>query len=240
MTRVSEPLTSETPEVERKVAPEPASAAPTVGRRRWIQAAAGVLGGSAATLLVRSRLTPPAAQSSAPEGATAAPVPELDATSQGAPEPAPAPLFSRVQAALVEVLAEHVLPEGDRPGATSAGVPAYIEDIVREVYDEPERQAFLHGIDALDAEARARHGRAFVECDAVEREALLALGLERCAPSFDTGEPWCFFQAFRALTIEGFCQSRLGATRVLQYEAVPGEYRGCVPSSEVGRAWATS
>ncbi|XXX76194.1 gluconate 2-dehydrogenase subunit 3 family protein [Sorangium sp. So ce134] len=199
-----------------------------VSRRRWIMAASAVLGGSVAVALAgRSMLSQPSPAASAPS-----------------PPPARAPrfqakLFSPEQALLVEDLAEHILPETDSPGALSAGVPAYIEDIVLEVYDEPERRAFLQALDATGAEARAAYGRAFHECRADEREALVARGLEGCAPSFDTGEPWCFFQAFRALCIEGFCQSLPGATRALQYESVPGEYHGCVPLAEVGRAWAT-
>ncbi len=48
-----------------------------------------------------------------------------------------------------------------------------------------------------------------------------------------------FAEQLRGLAITGFCNSRLGATRVLHYEAVPGDYRGCVPLEQIGRAWAT-
>jgi hypothetical protein len=201
-----------------------------VSRRRWILAASAVLGGSVAVALAgRAMLSQRSPAASAPSPAPSPPrVPRFQAK-----------LFSLEQALLVEDLAEHILPETDSPGALSAGVPAYIEDIVLEVYDEPERRAFLQALDATGAEARAAYGRAFDECRADEREALVARGLKSCAPSFDTGEPWCFFQAFRALCIEGFCQSLPGATRALQYESVPGAYHGCVPLAEVGRAWAT-
>jgi hypothetical protein len=199
-----------------------------VSRRRIIQAAAGVLGGSVAVVALAGREREPAEPGSA--GAEpAARVPRF--TSQ---------IFSLEQALFVEDLADQILPESDSPGAISAGVPAYIEDIVREVNDEPERQQFLQGIDTANAEARAAYGRPFHECSAIERDVLVARWLERSEPSLEDNDPWCFFQAFRALTVEGFCQSRLGATRVLQYESVPGEYRGCVPLTEVGRAWATS
>jgi hypothetical protein len=43
----------------------------------------------------------------------------------------------------------------------------------------------------------------------------------------------------KELTMLGFFTSEPGATQVLQYEAVPGAYKGCVPLSEVGRTWAT-
>jgi len=204
------------------------SSGPAVSRRRLIQAAAGVVGGSVAAVALGARVRSPA--SSAPEAAPAAArVPRFSSQ-----------LFSLEQALFVEDLAEHIIPETDSPGATSAGVPAYIEDIVREVNDEPERQQFLRGIDAANAEARASCGRPFHECSSAEREVLVARWLERSEPSLETNDPWDFFQAFRMLAVEGFCQSRFGATRVLQYEGVPGEYRGCVPLAEVGRAWATS
>ena len=44
----------------------------------------------------------------------------------------------------------------------------------------------------------------------------------------------------KELTLLGFFTSEPGATQVLQYEAVPGAYHGCVPLAEVGRTWATS
>jgi hypothetical protein len=39
----------------------------------------------------------------------------------------------------------------------------------------------------------------------------------------------------------GYFTSEVGATKVLQYEAVPGAYKGCIPLKEAGqgRTWAT-
>ena len=123
-----------------------------VSRRRLIQVAAGVVGGSVAAVALGERLRPSA--SSVPEASVATARLPLFSSQ----------LFSLEQALFVEDLAEHIIPETDSPGATSAGVPAYIEDIVREVNDEPERQLFLSGIDRANAEARASYGRPFHEC----------------------------------------------------------------------------
>ncbi len=49
-----------------------------------------------------------------------------------------------------------------------------------------------------------------------------------------------FFLTTKELTVSGFFTSQIGAEQVLQYEAVPGAFHGCVPLSEVGKAWATS
>jgi hypothetical protein len=43
----------------------------------------------------------------------------------------------------------------------------------------------------------------------------------------------------KELTLLGFFTSEPGATEVLQYNQVPGPYKGCVPLTEVGKQWAT-
>jgi hypothetical protein len=50
-----------------------------------------------------------------------------------------------------------------------------------------------------------------------------------------------FILMTKELTMLGFFTSQPGATQVLQYEAVPGSYKGCIPLSEAGqgRTWAT-
>jgi hypothetical protein len=48
-----------------------------------------------------------------------------------------------------------------------------------------------------------------------------------------------FIVELKELTLLGFFTSEPGATKVLQYNQVPGPYKGCVPVGEVGRTWAT-
>jgi hypothetical protein len=43
----------------------------------------------------------------------------------------------------------------------------------------------------------------------------------------------------KELTLLGFFTSEPGATQVLQYNQVPGPFKGCVPLTEVGKQWAT-
>jgi gluconate 2-dehydrogenase gamma chain len=48
-----------------------------------------------------------------------------------------------------------------------------------------------------------------------------------------------FIVELKELTLLGFFTSEPGATKVLQYNQVPGPYKGCVPLAEVGKTWAT-
>jgi hypothetical protein len=155
-------------------------------------------------------------------------------------------LFSTEQALTVEDVAEQLIPETNTPGARSAGVPALIESLVEHVFDEPGRRDFLAGIAELNAAARQAHGRAFPDCTPAEQKALLetlAAGVaERLVAnraSHDDLDPLShFWLSMRELTINGFVNSRLGATRVLSYEPTPGEHQGCVPLESAGKTWA--
>lgn len=48
-----------------------------------------------------------------------------------------------------------------------------------------------------------------------------------------------FILAVKEMTVTGFFTSQVGCEQVLQYQAVPGAYHGCVPLAEVGKTWAT-
>jgi len=48
-----------------------------------------------------------------------------------------------------------------------------------------------------------------------------------------------FILMVKELTVVGFFTSQPGCEQVLQYQAVPGAYHGCVPLAEVGKTWAT-
>jgi gluconate 2-dehydrogenase gamma chain len=162
-----------------------------------------------------------------------------------APEPPRVPrfaprLFRLEQALLVEDLSEHILPATDTPGALAAGVPQFIEEMLAEVYSDAERAAFLAGVDELDEAAQRAFQQPFFRCSAAQQAELVQalLARTRAELALDS-ERVTFLTSFRELCIHGYCRSQPGATRLLDYQAVPGRYRGCVPLEPGGRAWAT-
>jgi Gluconate 2-dehydrogenase subunit 3 len=211
-----------------------------IGRRRALEALAAlpVTGG----LL---DCTPPRGQ---PESAQA----DAPAT-RGADAPERRPgwepgFFSLEQALSVEDVAEQLIPETDTPGARRAGVAELIESLVRDVFEEQERGAFLAGIEALDTLARTATGRAFPACTPEEQQGVLEkLAAATLAQQSKAGgehgssalEPAArFWLRMRDLTISGFAQSKLGATLAFAYDPEPGEYQGCVPLESAGKTWA--
>lgn len=158
--------------------------------------------------------------------------------------------FNEDQARLVSALAETILPRTDTPGAIDAGVPGFIDDMVATVYTPAQQKNFIDGLAALEAQSKSEMGSDFVDASPTEQLAFVNKTNNELltANKASQSEGWWaagtsttkpFFLEIKELTILGFFTSEPGATQVLQYKQVPGPFKGCVPLSEVGKAWAT-
>jgi len=158
--------------------------------------------------------------------------------------------FSENQALLISELSEIIIPKTSTPGAIDAGVPGFIDQIIRETYTKEQQENFLKGLAEFDAEAKKEYNDNFTACSAEQRvaftkkqhDATFANGVEGGSAGWwntkrDADKP--FILKVKELTILGFFTSEPGATKVLQYNQVPGPFKGCVPLAEVGKTWAT-
>jgi len=157
------------------------------------------------------------------------------------------------QAALVAALAEIIIPKTDTPGAAEAGVPGFIDLMLKDCYAKADQDRLLSEMAAFDKAAKDAFGDSFVSCapdkqkehvSKVHAEAIAAVKSEN--PPKDRP----FILVMKELTMLGYFTSEAGATQVLSYVAVPGTYQGCVPVGTkvtdaggteytVGRTWAT-
>jgi gluconate 2-dehydrogenase gamma chain len=87
---------------------------------------------------------------------------------------------------MVRVIAEHIIPETDTPGALGVGVPGFVDEMLAGYYTDDERTRFMAGLSALDQQAERTHGEAFVDCTPDQQLALLA---ELDRESFSPAEP---------------------------------------------------
>ena len=171
------------------------------------------------------------------------------------PKPAAAswqPQFlSKEEGAIVEDVAELIVPRTDTPGAREVGVPAFIDVILKDVYPSEDQARFVSGLKEFDAAAKRAHGKPFLELPQAQRLAFLqqmhdaAADAERTqvddddVPASERKRP--FVLMMKELTLLGFFTSQVGATQVLQYAAVPGGYQACIPIAQAGngKTWAT-
>lgn len=118
----------------------------------------------------------------------------------------------------VAVAAERILP-----GATAAGVGAFVDRMLADWHTPAERDRFLAGLPELDTRCRALRGRAFVDCDEADQVAVLT-ALDDAPRS--GGDDW--FARLKYLTVYGYCTSEAGM-RALELYPLAGRYDGCAP-----------
>jgi gluconate 2-dehydrogenase gamma chain len=152
--------------------------------------------------------------------------------------------FTEEQAGLVSQLAETIIPKTDTPGAKEAGVPSFIDLVVKDCYKKEDQDKFVAGLKAFDDQAKIEAGDSFLDLDAAKQTEFINKVYKQATEAAKTAEPNTdrpFILTMRELTLTGFFTSEAGATQVLQYEAVPGAYHGCLPLAEAGngKTWAT-
>ena len=149
------------------------------------------------------------------------------------PAAAQAGPLSAQQAAVLDIVAEAIIPRTDTPGARDAGVPAFVTRALTNWCEPAQAQATRAGLDAIDAEARRRFGNGLAALTPDQQMEIVRLAdrstLEGAPP---------FFSVLKELVTTGYFTSEPGATKALRYELTPGPYRGCVPLAEIGRGWA--
>jgi len=151
-------------------------------------------------------------------------------------------LFSEAQIAKLDAIAETILPRTDTPGAKDAGVGAFMARYVTDCYTPEEQALFRAGLAEIDT-------RAGGDCTAITPEAraelLRTLDTEARAraDAIAAGEQTLTPHAFtmmKQLVIFSFFTSKVGATQVLRYVAVPGDYDGDMTYEPGTPAWATT
>ena len=153
---------------------------------------------------------------------------EADVTLDWSPQ-----VLTTRQAAIVADLAEQILPETDTPGAKEARVERFIDSMVAGYLPEAERTIFLEGL-ALLAKEKFDKKAPDEQFETVRKLA------ESARRQGKDENPKSFFLLAKEMTLLGFFTSEIGATQVLNYDPIPGGYKGCASLEDVGgKTWAT-
>jgi len=143
------------------------------------------------------------------------------------------PVFSPDQFALLEQVADTLIPASDTPGALDANVPAFLRDMLVHWGSHESHAQVIAVLDSVEKQAWSRFGAAFLALPG-ERKLEVMRNVDADAMSRqDVG-----YGKFKWLVLVGYYQSEAGATQELRYELVPGAWRACLPLAEVGRASA--
>lgn len=153
--------------------------------------------------------------------------------------------LSTDHAHLVTALVDTVLPTTDTPGGLDVKLDMFIDLVYAELYDEEAQQQQVAAMDRFNAMCEARFGSPFHKLDADQKFAVLQ-DEETVSPKFNGGvwgtavgeqKPVGFYRSLKSLMLWGYFSSEEIGKNVLNYDPIPGEYKGCIPLSDVGRVW---
>ena len=150
-------------------------------------------------------------------------------------------LFSDTDVALLDEIADTILPETKTPGAKAAQVGAFIARMVQDTYDPREQAVFRDGLETMERESRTQNGGGFMASSAAQRLALLKrLDLEAIEYSRrpDSGDRPHYFRMIKELTLLGYFTSEIGYTQAQRYVETPGRFEPCITYTVGDKAWA--
>lgn len=172
-------------------------------------------------------------------------------------------LFSVSDIALLDEIAETILPKTSTPGAKDAGCGAQMATQINDCYNTTEQGWFVDGLKQLRARSQQDYKLDFMQLSKEQRHQLLvkldaeakARNAEIYAAANDSTNARAnaaasktakavdntphYFTLLKQLTLFVFFTSKVGATEVLRYSAIPGKYEGALPYKKGDRAWAT-
>jgi gluconate 2-dehydrogenase gamma chain len=139
---------------------------------------------------------------------------------------APLRVLTPAQAALVTAVAERIIPRTDTPGATEADVTGFVDMLLADWYKDEDRDRFLRGLAAMEAEAVAMGGKPFAEAAPSTQDALLTRwDSSESGPETATAN----FKRMKSLTIYGFFTSEIAVREVTKPVIFHPAFEGCVP-----------
>jgi hypothetical protein len=186
-------------------------------RRQWLKTSATVLGAS---------LLPLPAIAAETEQAEAAPAsPQEKPAAEARPS---AHFFTPTQHTLVDELSETIIPaDSHSGGAKAAKVADYIDQTLRETFDDTQKALWREGLRLVDMMSQHYSGKSFVNATPEQRTAVLTV-LSDNDKMTDLPEVR-FFIELKRLTVRGYYTSKIGIHDELEYKGnrILQEYVGC-------------
>jgi hypothetical protein len=158
--------------------------------------------------------------------------------------------FTADDIALLDEIAETMLPATKTPGAKAAKTGAFMALMVTDCYSVAEQLVFREGMRQVDDVARKANNASFMEATPPQRLAVLtSLDQEQKrvmdAREMNAGEattavkqPAHYFRMMKELALLGYFTSEVGCTEAMRYVESPGRFDPCIPRVPGEPAWA--
>lgn len=145
---------------------------------------------------------------------------------------APLRILTSAQAACVTSVSEVIIPRTDTPGATDANVTGFVDMLLAGWYKDEDRDRFINGLAAMDAEAVALGGQPFASSTPDIQHALLTRwDAAQSGPETATAN----YKRLKSLTVYGYFTSEIVVAEVTKPITFHPAFEGCIPFPAVTR-----
>lgn len=150
------------------------------------------------------------------------------------------------EAGFITALVDTVLPRTETPGGLDVNADVFMDRIFARVYDKASQEQLRGEVAGFNDACKARFGDVFAEISPEDRVAFLKAEEAR-GGTFNPGvwgtavgeqKPVSFYRNMKSMIVWAYFSSEEIGRNVLSYDPIPGNYRGCIPLSEVGNRWS--
>lgn len=150
--------------------------------------------------------------------------------------------FTAQDVALLDEVADTILPTTSTPGAKAAQVGAFMALMVTDTYEPTDQKIFQDGMRQLDQASKTANGGAgFMAATPAQRLALLEKLDQEQKTYMDARKddaPSHYFRMMKELTLLGYFTSEIGYTKAMRYAEAPGRFDPCAPYKPGETSWA--
>ena len=150
--------------------------------------------------------------------------------------------FTAADVALLDEIADTILPETSTPGAKAAKTGAFMALSATDVYTAENQSIFRTGLRKVDEACTAAHGLPFIAATPAQRLTVLETLDREQKAAMDarksSEEPRHYFRLMKELALLGYFTSEIGCTKALRYVESPGRFDPCAPHQPGDRSWA--
>lgn len=145
---------------------------------------------------------------------------------------APAGALSADEARTVAAIAEQIIPRTDTPGATDAGVAAFVSLMLADWYPPADAERFRQGLTQFEGASTRELGMAFADAPPSRQGPVVeALDAEvtalRRSNAGAANAHW--FGMLKFLTVWGYCTSEVAMRQLFHAVPRPTRYNGAAP-----------
>ena len=134
------------------------------------------------------------------------------------------PFLSAAQADLLTDVVSTIIPDGEKPGAKSLGVPSFVQKMIVDCFEKAAQDDFKTGLENIEKTAQRTHNQAYSALTTLQKLEIL-----RGVSISENTKQKEFFALLKNLTVQGYTTSEYILVNYYKYDMTPGHFYGCVP-----------